>query len=148
MATSTDRDAARLKALGHPVRLGIAIRLASEPETCACDFAEVFGVSQPTVSEHLRVLREAGLVTTKRRGTQICFARPGVGAGVGTTALGARAATPPSGHGCFDLETLGVSGEPLRAADLGRGRRPLDDARDPSVQDRDLVGEGLERRSL
>jgi ArsR family transcriptional regulator, arsenate/arsenite/antimonite-responsive transcriptional repressor len=73
MATSTDRDAARLKALGHPVRLGIAIRLASEPETCACDFAEVFGVSQPTVSEHLRVLREAGLVTTKRRGTQICY---------------------------------------------------------------------------
>jgi ArsR family transcriptional regulator len=73
MASSTDRDAARLKALGHPVRLGIAIRLASEPETCACDFAEVFGVSQPTVSEHLRVLREAGLVTTKRRGTQICY---------------------------------------------------------------------------
>jgi DNA-binding transcriptional ArsR family regulator len=30
-------------------------------------------VSQPTVSEHLRVLREAGLVTTKRRGTQICY---------------------------------------------------------------------------
>src|SRR6478672_265624 len=72
-----DRDhlqsAMRLKALGHPVRLGIAQRLAAEPETCACDFAEVFGVSQPTVSEHLRVLREAGLVTTKRRGTQICY---------------------------------------------------------------------------
>lgn len=66
-------DAARLKALGHPVRLGIAMQLAAEPETCACDFADVFGVSQPTVSEHLRVLREAGLVTTKRRGTQICY---------------------------------------------------------------------------
>lgn len=61
-----DRDhlqsAMRLKALGHPVRLGIALRLAAEPETCACDFAEVFGVSQPTISQHLRVLREAGLV--------------------------------------------------------------------------------------
>ena len=67
------RDAARLKALGHPVRLGIAQRLAHEPETCACDFAEVFGVSQPTISQHLRVLREAGLVTTRRRGTQICY---------------------------------------------------------------------------
>jgi ArsR family transcriptional regulator, arsenate/arsenite/antimonite-responsive transcriptional repressor len=67
------KDAARLKALGHPVRLGIAVQLAAEPETCACDFADVFGVSQPTVSEHLRVLREAGLVTTKRRGTQICY---------------------------------------------------------------------------
>ena len=46
---------------------------AAEPETCACDFADVFGVSQPTVSEHLRVLREAGLVSTQRRGTQICY---------------------------------------------------------------------------
>ena len=70
---ATAASAARLKALGHPVRLGIAVQLAGEPETCACDFAEVFGVSQPTVSEHLRVLREAGLVTTKRRGTQICY---------------------------------------------------------------------------
>ncbi len=62
-----------MKALGHPVRLGIASSLAEQPETCACDFAEVFGVSQPTVSEHLRVLREAGLVVTERRGTQICY---------------------------------------------------------------------------
>ena len=69
----TSKDPQRLKALGHPVRLGIAMQLAAEPETCACDFAEVFGVSQPTVSEHLRVLREAGLVTTERRGTQICY---------------------------------------------------------------------------
>jgi ArsR family transcriptional regulator, arsenate/arsenite/antimonite-responsive transcriptional repressor len=66
-------EASRLKALGHPVRLGIALALAKHPGTCACDFAEVFDVSQPTVSEHLRVLREAGLVTTKRRGTQICY---------------------------------------------------------------------------
>jgi ArsR family transcriptional regulator, arsenate/arsenite/antimonite-responsive transcriptional repressor len=61
------------KALGHPVRLGIALRLAEEPETCACDFAEVFGVSQPTISQHLKVLRDAALVVTRRRGTQICY---------------------------------------------------------------------------
>ena len=67
------RGAGRLKALGHPVRLGIALRLADEPETCACDFADVFGVSQPTISQHLKVLRDAGLVTTRRRGTQICY---------------------------------------------------------------------------
>ena len=73
MDTDTARSAARLKALGHPVRLGIAIRLADEPDTCACDFADVFHVSQPTVSQHLKVLREAGLVRTKRRGTQICY---------------------------------------------------------------------------
>jgi ArsR family transcriptional regulator len=66
-------DAKRLKALGHPVRLGIARSLAQTTETCACDFAEMFGVSQPTVSDHLRVLREAGLVRTRRRGTQIWY---------------------------------------------------------------------------
>lgn len=55
------------------MRLGIALRLAEEPDTCACDFANVFGVSQPTVSQHLKVLREAGLVRTRRRGTQICY---------------------------------------------------------------------------
>lgn len=71
--SSVQTEAARLKALAHPVRLGIAARLAEEPDTCACDFAEVFGVSQPTVSQHLKVLREAGLVTTRRRGTQICY---------------------------------------------------------------------------
>ncbi|MEO8423120.1 MAG: metalloregulator ArsR/SmtB family transcription factor [Actinomycetota bacterium] len=73
MSRDVAADASRLKALGHPVRLGIALALAKNPGTCACDFAEVFDVSQPTVSEHLRVLREAGLVTTKRRGTQICY---------------------------------------------------------------------------
>jgi ArsR family transcriptional regulator len=67
------QTANRFKALGHPVRLGIALRLAQEPDTCACDFADVFGVSQPTVSQHLKVLRDAGLVRTVRRGTQICY---------------------------------------------------------------------------
>ena len=73
MSRDVAADANRLKALGHPVRLGIAIALARTPETCACDFADVIEVSQPTVSEHLRVLRKAGIVTTKRRGTQICY---------------------------------------------------------------------------
>ncbi|MFP5022456.1 ArsR/SmtB family transcription factor [Pseudonocardia phyllosphaerae] len=76
MSTVPNEDAelaGRLRALGHPVRLGIMRRLAAEPETCACDFADVFGIRQPTVSGHLKVLREAGLVTTRRRGTQICY---------------------------------------------------------------------------
>jgi ArsR family transcriptional regulator, arsenate/arsenite/antimonite-responsive transcriptional repressor len=62
-----------LRALAHPVRLGIMQQLAEHPETCACDFTEVFAVAQPTVSAHLKTLREAGLVTTRRRGTQICY---------------------------------------------------------------------------
>lgn len=71
--TRVEQHAERLKALGHPIRLGIALQLAAEQETCACDFADVFGVSQPTISGHLRVLRHAGLVTTRRRGTQIFY---------------------------------------------------------------------------
>jgi ArsR family transcriptional regulator, arsenate/arsenite/antimonite-responsive transcriptional repressor len=64
----------RLKALAHPIRLGMMERLAQEPEICACDLGDAFAVSQPTVSEHLRVLREAGLVRTRRDGTSICYA--------------------------------------------------------------------------
>jgi ArsR family transcriptional regulator, arsenate/arsenite/antimonite-responsive transcriptional repressor len=71
----------KLKALGHPVRLGIALRLAAEGGTCACDFADIFGVSQPTVSQHLKVLREAGLVQTRRDGTQIYYSLDPAGVG-------------------------------------------------------------------
>jgi ArsR family transcriptional regulator, arsenate/arsenite/antimonite-responsive transcriptional repressor len=62
-----------LRALAHPVRWGILQRLAAEPGICACDFTEFFDVSQPTISVHLKVLREAGLVTSKRIGTTICY---------------------------------------------------------------------------
>ena len=64
---------ALLRALAHPIRLGIMRELAERPETCACDFTELFTVSQPTISIHLKVLREAGLVRTRRRGNQICY---------------------------------------------------------------------------
>lgn len=65
--------AAILRALAHPVRLGIMRYIAATPQTCACDFAKLFGVAQPTASQHLKVLRDAGLVRTRRRGTQICY---------------------------------------------------------------------------
>ena len=64
----------RLKALAHPIRLGMMQQLAATPEICACDLGDAFAVSQPTVSEHLRVLREAGLVRTRRQGSTICYA--------------------------------------------------------------------------
>lgn len=64
----------QLKALAHPIRLGMMQQLAAEAEICACDLGEAFEVSQPTVSEHLRVLREAGLVRTRRDGNTICYA--------------------------------------------------------------------------
>ncbi len=62
-----------LRALANPIRLGIMRELARRPETCACDFTKLFDVSQPTISAHLKTLREAGLVRTRRRGTQICY---------------------------------------------------------------------------
>ena len=62
-----------LRALAHPVRWDIVRRLAAEPGICACDFTEFFDVSQPTISAHLKVLREAGLVTTERSGATICY---------------------------------------------------------------------------
>ena len=71
---SDDRVVRQLKALAHPIRLGMMEQLARQPEICACDLGDAFAVSQPTVSEHLRVLREAGLVRTRRQGTTICYA--------------------------------------------------------------------------
>lgn len=72
-AKNDGREVEILKAMAHPVRLGILRRLATEPDTCACDFTDLFDVAQPTISAHLRTLREAGLVTTRREGTTICY---------------------------------------------------------------------------
>ena len=73
MEDETAAVVARLHALAHPVRLGIMRELAARPETCACDFTQLFAVTQPTISAHLKVLRDAGLVRTRRRGNQICY---------------------------------------------------------------------------
>jgi len=60
--------AATFKALADPTRVAIVNRLAAG-EVCVCDLTSVFELSQPTVSHHLRVLRDAGLVEAERRGT-------------------------------------------------------------------------------
>jgi ArsR family transcriptional regulator len=62
--------AGRLKALADPARLRLlSLLLASENlEGCTCDLTEPLGLSQPTVSHHLRKLAEAGLVVGERRG--------------------------------------------------------------------------------
>lgn len=61
--------AARFKALADPARVAILNRLAAAEEVCVCDFVAAFDLSQPTISHHLKVLREAGLVESSRRGT-------------------------------------------------------------------------------
>ncbi len=68
-----DPDVRLLAALADPTRLGIARQLAADTETCACDFTASCDVGQPTVSHHLRVLREAGVVTSERRGQWIFY---------------------------------------------------------------------------
>src|SRR5688500_19670774 len=71
--TAQDPDVRLLSALADPTRLAIVRELAESNETCACDFTAACDVGQPTVSHHLRVLREAGVVTSERRGPWIYY---------------------------------------------------------------------------
>lgn len=71
--TPLDPDVRLLAALADPTRLAIVRQLAAETDVCACDFTSCCDVGQPTVSHHLRVLREAGVVTSERRGNWIFY---------------------------------------------------------------------------
>lgn len=67
-------EAAQLfKALADETRLAIVRQLQERDEMCACEFVACCRVAQPTVSHHLKVLREAGLVHTERRGQWIYY---------------------------------------------------------------------------
>src|SRR6188472_4281086 len=65
--------AARFKALADPTRVAIVNRLAAAEEVCVCDLTAAFELAQPTISHHLRVLRDAGLVDATRRGTWMYY---------------------------------------------------------------------------
>jgi len=73
MAKSTDPDILLLSAIADPTRLEILRQLAGSAEVCACDFTSCCDVSQPTVSHHLKVLRDAGVVTSERRGSWVYY---------------------------------------------------------------------------
>lgn len=73
MAKSTDPDIQLLAALADPTRLEILRELAGSAEVCACDFTSCCDVSQPTISHHLKVLRDAGVVTSERRGNWVFY---------------------------------------------------------------------------
>jgi len=69
------------KALGDPVRLQLMSMIASAPdgEICVCELTPAFTLSGPTISHHLKTLRDAGLVDAERRGTWVYYrARPDV----------------------------------------------------------------------
>ncbi|WAZ26467.1 metalloregulator ArsR/SmtB family transcription factor [Streptomyces cinnabarinus] len=70
------------KALGDPVRLRLMSMIASRGqggEVCVCELTPAFDLSQPTISHHLKLLRQAGLIDCERRGTWVYYwALPGV----------------------------------------------------------------------
>jgi ArsR family transcriptional regulator len=73
MKRQIDPDVRLLQAAADPTRLAILRQLSSAGPVCACDFTACCDVSQPTVSHHLKVLREAGWIEGERRGTWIWY---------------------------------------------------------------------------
>jgi ArsR family transcriptional regulator len=75
----SDQQAAQvaplLKALAEPVRLRLMSLIASHPggEACVCDLNDAFDLSQPTISHHLKVLHEAGLLAREKRGVWVYY---------------------------------------------------------------------------
>lgn len=78
-APLSEEEAARiaplLKALADPVRLRLLSLVAShaEGEACVCDLGEAFDLSQPTISHHLEVLHESGLLEREKRGVWVYY---------------------------------------------------------------------------
>jgi len=69
-----EQMASWFRVLGDPARLRLFSLIASKSEACAaCDMVEPLGVTQPTVSHHLKVLYEAGLVTREKRGRFVYY---------------------------------------------------------------------------
>ena len=73
---TAEQVAPALKALADPVRLRLLSLVAAhaDQEACVCDLNEAFDLSQPTISHHLKVLHEAGLLERTKRGTWVYYA--------------------------------------------------------------------------
>jgi ArsR family transcriptional regulator len=67
-STELAETAAAFKALSDPTRLRILKAIAHAGEACECNMVPEFGLTQPTISYHLKVLRDAGLIESERRG--------------------------------------------------------------------------------
>ena len=67
--------AALFKAVADPVRLRLLSMIACHPdgESCVCDLTPAFDMTAPSISYHLKILREAGLITAERRGTWVYY---------------------------------------------------------------------------
>lgn len=73
MTRSSNPDVLLLQAAADPTRLAMLRQLSAGGPVCACDLDGGRDISQPTVSHHLKVLREAGWITGERRGTWIWY---------------------------------------------------------------------------
>ena len=73
MKRLVDPDALLLQGAADPTRLSILRQLARGADVCACDFTACCDVAQPTVSHHLKVLREAGWVRSERRASWVFY---------------------------------------------------------------------------
>jgi ArsR family transcriptional regulator, arsenate/arsenite/antimonite-responsive transcriptional repressor len=73
MKRQTDPDVRLLQGAADPTRLAILRQLAASDGVCACDFTACCDVAQPTVSHHLKVLREAGWVRSERRASWVYY---------------------------------------------------------------------------
>lgn len=69
---TNERNADFFKALGHPTRLWIVEQLA-HGEHCVCEFVEAVGDKFPTISRHLAILKEAGVIADRREGKSIYY---------------------------------------------------------------------------
>jgi len=124
-----------LKALGDPLRLRMLSLIATSPsgEACVCDLATVAAVSQPTVSHHLKLLKDSGLLTSERRGTWVYYrVRPAL-RGVVSTLLdsfappvAAAAAHPPPLPDPTGLPEPTGPAEPTRLPDATGLPEPTD----------------------
>ena len=101
-AEQAELVAPQLKALAEPVRLRLMSLIASHPggEACVCDLNEAFDLTQPTISHHLKVLHEAGLLDREKRGVWVYYrartqALASLGALIGESPPVGAASSPP-----------------------------------------------------
>ena len=89
-AAERERLVSIFRALGDPTRLDVYRLIAAQPDPlCVCDIVARFEVSQPTISHHLKILREAGLVTVSRRGVWAYYGANPTGLEIVREGLGA-----------------------------------------------------------
>jgi ArsR family transcriptional regulator len=69
-----ERAAVMMRALGHPVRLAIAYYIVQHPGCIGNDLVVRFGRAQATISQHLAILRRAGIIAAERDGHMTCYA--------------------------------------------------------------------------